>query len=126
MGAKRRCLVNNIVIRCWQLGRMQCTGQPKKNGGCEARTAKRGSGSDHGPTKASGERWGPGEGKQRPSTQTQPGVYVAEILLKATQFCSSVFVNIMIHMLPMSVHRDFVHFVLCILCFAFAFSLLES
>ena len=29
MGAKRRCVVNNIVIRCWQLGRMQCNRQPK-------------------------------------------------------------------------------------------------
>ena len=79
-----------------------------------------------GPTKASGERWGTGEGKQRPSTQTQPKVHVAAILLKPTQFCYSVFLNIVVQMLPMWVHRGFVHSVLCILCFAFAFSLPES
>ena len=92
----------------------------------EACSAKRGSESGHGPTKASGERWGTGEGKQCPSTQTEPKVHVAAILLKPTQFCYSVFLNIVVQMLPMWVHRGFVHSVLCILCLAFAFSLPKS
>ena len=60
------------------------------------------------------------------STQTQPEVSVATILLKPTQFCYSVFLNIVVQMLPMWVHGGFVHFVLCISCFAFAFTLPES
>ena len=63
---------------------------------------------------------GRGESKQCPFFQTQPEVYVAAILPKPTQFYSSMFLYIVVHMLPMWVHRGVVHFLLCILSFAFA------
>ena len=46
-------------------------------------------------------------------------------MLKPTQFCYYVFLNIVVQMLPMWVHRGAVHSVLCILCFAFDFSFPE-
>jgi hypothetical protein len=67
-----------------------------------------------------------GGGRVRASNARQPKPnprYMSQQLLKPTQFCYSVFLNIVVQMWPMWVHRGFVHSVLCILCFAFAFSL---